>query len=71
MTEEEDIFFLEQEKALIKVKPDIERALNCMESAMHWLHETEPYQSEVLDNICGDLKDHIYLIKRLLSDKKV
>jgi len=63
MMMEEDVWKIEQEKMLAKVRPDLKRALKSLESALHWLHETHEYESEMLDEVCEDIQDNIQVLE--------
>ena len=65
---EEDVWKIEQEKMLAKVRPDLKRALKSLESALHWLHETHEYESEVLDELCGDIQDNIQVLEGFIIE---
>jgi hypothetical protein len=67
MISEEDIWKMEQEKTLLKVKPDLEKALKGLETAIHYLHETGDYESEVLDEICDSTYSNIQLLEGLIN----
>ena len=63
MISEEEIWKMEQEKTLLKVKPDLEKALEALHTALHYLEETAEYESEVLDEIADNTITNINLLK--------
>lgn len=69
MFTEEEIFKIEQKKTLAIVKKDIERALEGVSTAIHYLHETFEYESDVLDNACDELVDIESNLKGLVYDE--
>lgn len=65
---EEDAWKIEQERQLARCKPDLEKALEALNTAQHYLHETHEYESDMLDDMCGGIQDYIRAIKGLISD---
>ena len=68
MMTEEQIAVIEQRKALVTIKGDINRALQGVDMAIHYLHETYFYESDVLDNALDDLMDMKANLEGLISD---
>jgi hypothetical protein len=68
MMTEEDAWKIEQERQLARCKPDLERTLEALNNAQHYLHGTCNYESDMLDDICGGIHDYIKAIEGLISD---
>jgi hypothetical protein len=68
MMTEEDAWKIEQERQLARCKPDLEKALEALNTAQHYLHETCNYESDLLDNVCDSIQENINLIEGLISD---
>ena len=72
LTQEEidnwDAGYDEQKEAFEKAKPDLKRALNCLASSLHWLHETGDYESHTADEIFKKINDAHLLLGNLLDD---
>ena len=72
LTQEEidnwDVGYDEQKEVFEKVKPDLKRALNCLASSLHWLHETGDYESHTADEIFKKINDAHLLLGNLLDD---
>lgn len=58
----------EQKEAFEKAKPDLKRALSCLSSSLHWLHETGDYESHTADEIFKKINDAHLLLGNLLND---
>jgi hypothetical protein len=67
MISEEDIWNLEQEKILLKIKPDLEKSVEALSTALHYLNETGEYESEVLDEISDNTYTNIQILKGLID----
>ena len=68
MMTEEDAWKIEQERQLARIKPDLEKVLEGLNTAKHYLHETSEYESDLLDNVCDSIQENINLIEGLISD---
>ena len=65
---EADAWKIEQERLLAKIKPDLEKVLEGLNTAQHYMHETHEYESDLLDSICDNIQENINLIEGLISD---
>jgi len=68
MMTETDAWNIEQERQLARCKPDLEKALEALNTAQHYLHETCNYESDMLDEMCDNLQNNIELLKGLIGD---
>lgn len=68
MIDEETIFKVEQERAFQNSKADLARALKAVESALHYLDETETFVSLDLDEAYVKLKIAENIIKGFVND---
>jgi peptidyl-tRNA hydrolase len=67
MITQEDIDAFSETSSFKDVKRDIERSLHDANSARHWLHETDPYESKELDKACEHFNQAIALIKGVID----
>ena len=67
MISEEQIWKMEQEKELLKIRPDLERVIHALNTAQHYMHETCNYESDVLDEICDNIQNNIQLLEGLIE----
>ena len=67
MISEEQIWNMEQEKLLLKIRPDLEKSVEGLSTALHYLNETGEYESEILDEISDNTYNNIQLLKGLIN----
>ena len=58
----------EHKKQFEKVRPDLEKALSNLESAIHYFHETGDCEYQILDEIFGNIYDAQVKLNNLLGD---
>jgi len=61
----------ERKEAFKKVKKDLEKALEALRTSLHYIHETHEYESDLLDNMCSDLENHVTELQGILDAEKV
>jgi len=67
MITEEDIAGFLNDENFMAVKRDLERALHDAKSALHWLHETDDYESKDLDRACDNINQAVVLLEAVLN----
>jgi len=58
----------EHRKQFEKTRPTLKKALQSLDSAIHYFHETGDCEYEILDEIFGDIYDAQVKLKTLLDE---
>jgi hypothetical protein len=68
MMTEDVIYRANQEKEFAKIKGSLEKAIEALDNALHYLHETSDYESDMLDTAVDEIMEVKTRLEALMRD---